>query len=303
MRQSPKRLGLSSAALMLALLLVGTAVLAPCLVSAEDGGDGSPIRVLSEIRAEGPGEREPLAPSFASPGGGDILFEQPPYAPGGYWDTYLSDRSHGQLFFEDFWRVSGDIDDIHWYGLSLNPYTSYNCDPTGMEFQIIFYHDAGGAPGAPVATFSNVIPAITYYDTYEGYYTAYRFEVADLGTPVGLTEGWVSIESTSSPYGCAFFWLTSPAGNWYAAYWQYGYMCIWSVNLAFALTAAEVPPPPPPPSNVKYLHAEDGLIDLGDPVGTQWHELWPIFCRQYHLSGWEDNGDGVLSYCDRIDMY
>jgi hypothetical protein len=45
------------------------------------------------------------------------------------------------------------------------------------------------------------------------------------------------------------------------------------------------------------------LIDITDPVGTQWHELWPIFCRQYHLSSWEDNGDGVLSRCDWIDMY
>jgi hypothetical protein len=42
---------------------------------------------------------------------------------------------------------------------------------------------------------------------------------------------------------------------------------------------------------------------LTEPVGTQWHELWPIFCREYHLSSWEDNGDGILSYCDTIDMY
>ena len=57
------------------------------------------------------------------------------------------------------------------------------------------------------------------------------------------------------------------------------------------------------PANVKYLHAEGGWMNITDPVGTQWHELYPVFCRHYHLSSWEDNGDGVLSYCDQIDMY
>jgi len=62
--------------------------------------------------------------------------------------------------------------------------------------------------------------------------------------------------------------------------------------------------PPPPPPNVKYLHSTDGLFNLTEPIGTQWHELWPIFCREYHLSSWNDtSGDGVLSYCDQIDMY
>jgi hypothetical protein len=58
------------------------------------------------------------------------------------------------------------------------------------------------------------------------------------------------------------------------------------------------------PANSIYLHAEDGLIDLGNPVDTQWHELWPFFCHEYHLSSWNDtSGNGVLSHCDWIDMY
>jgi hypothetical protein len=64
------------------------------------------------------------------------------------------------------------------------------------------------------------------------------------------------------------------------------------------------PPTPPPAPNCIYLHCEDGLFNLTEPVDTQWHELWPIFCREYHLSSWNDtSGDGVLSYCDQIDMY
>ena len=61
--------------------------------------------------------------------------------------------------------------------------------------------------------------------------------------------------------------------------------------------------PRPANANLKYLHVEDGWMNITDPLDTQWHELWPIFCREYHLSSWEDNGDGVLSRCDQIDMY
>ena len=64
------------------------------------------------------------------------------------------------------------------------------------------------------------------------------------------------------------------------------------------------PAAPIGPGNCIYLHCEDGLFNLTAPVDTQWHELWPFFCRQYHLSSWNDtSGDGVLSHCDWIDMY
>lgn len=57
------------------------------------------------------------------------------------------------------------------------------------------------------------------------------------------------------------------------------------------------------PPTAKYLHGEDGLFNLTEPVGTQWNELHPLFGRDYHLSSWEDNGDGVLSRCDTINLY
>jgi hypothetical protein len=62
--------------------------------------------------------------------------------------------------------------------------------------------------------------------------------------------------------------------------------------------------PTPPSPHLKYLHSEVGLFNLTDPIGTQWHELWPFFCKEYHLSSWNDtSGDGVLSRCDWVDMY
>jgi hypothetical protein len=58
------------------------------------------------------------------------------------------------------------------------------------------------------------------------------------------------------------------------------------------------------PGNRIYLHCEDGLFNLTAPLDTQWHELWPFFCNQYHLSSWNDtSGNGALSHCDWIEMY
>jgi len=55
-------------------------------------------------------------------------------------------------------------------------------------------------------------------------------------------------------------------------------------------------------------HVEDLAIDIilnekiTDPVCTWWHELYPDFCNEHHIVGWEDNGDGILSPCDTVDL-
>jgi len=52
-----------------------------------------------------------------------------------------------------------------------------------------------------------------------------------------------------------------------------------------------------------YFDATNSQIDLANPVGTQWHELYPSYCQApYTITGWKDNGDGVLSYCDTLAM-
>jgi hypothetical protein len=66
------------------------------------------------------------------------------------------------------------------------------------------------------------------------------------------------------------------------------------------LILQKVAPPPP----AIHLDAEPPiLIDLTDPVGTEWHELYPEYCNSYRLSSWEDtDGNGVLDYCDQIKL-
>jgi hypothetical protein len=57
-----------------------------------------------------------------------------------------------------------------------------------------------------------------------------------------------------------------------------------------------------------WCHVEEVAIDIilnekiTDPVCTYWHELYPEFCNEYHIEGWEDNGDGLLSPCDFVDL-
>jgi hypothetical protein len=52
-----------------------------------------------------------------------------------------------------------------------------------------------------------------------------------------------------------------------------------------------------------HLDANDPIdptVPITNPICTSWHELYPDFCNGYHLSDWEDNGDGFLSPCDQI---
>jgi hypothetical protein len=57
-----------------------------------------------------------------------------------------------------------------------------------------------------------------------------------------------------------------------------------------------------------WCHVEELAVDIilnekiADPVCTDWHELYPEFCNWYHVEGWTDNGDNLLSPCDSVDL-
>lgn len=44
------------------------------------------------------------------------------------------------------------------------------------------------------------------------------------------------------------------------------------------------------------------VVDIIDPICTDWHELCPDKSNNYHCTSWEDNGDGYLSPSDQIDL-
>jgi hypothetical protein len=75
------------------------------------------------------------------------------------------------------------------------------------------------------------------------------------------------------------------------------------VTLTINLTEEYVPEP-------VLLYAEfTGSFDMFyepimNPIGTVWHVIYPNenYSRIFQITSWEDNGDGVLSYCDQIDV-
>jgi hypothetical protein len=53
-----------------------------------------------------------------------------------------------------------------------------------------------------------------------------------------------------------------------------------------------------------FIELETGWTGYYDvitlPECTQWYEVYPYYCRRYHLEKWFDNCDSKLSYCDQI---
>jgi hypothetical protein len=192
----------------------------------------------------------------------------------------------------------------------------------------LIYPDAGGVPGGYPGTGGELWShscsggASEVSISYTGGSWMYPEVTLDIvqaqGAPLYLPPGryWLVFYSVSP--NVQYFYVRHSAGTtnlapaqimsptgysgrpttWTA--WTTAYPVNSSHDLAFRLEGTF----PPPPPGVKYLHSTGGWFNLTEPIGTQWHELWPVFCREYHLSSWNDTGvDGVLSYCDIIDMY
>ncbi len=167
---------------------------------------------------------------------GEVIFSQTYYLPTESWNFYTSDLGLGWYVQEDFFEVGSDIGDIEWYGLDFNWNTYVPGNPTGMTFNIIFYEDSGGAPGAEVANFANIEP--TFEDTGLAYSSwgdmwYWQFE---LPSTVTLSAGWVGIQSTYCPDGSMFLWAIGPDGNLNGR--QNGASV--GANFAYSLTAPNI---------------------------------------------------------------
>jgi hypothetical protein len=50
----------------------------------------------------------------------------------------------------------------------------------------------------------------------------------------------------------------------------------------------------------KYLEPRDIPPHGRNPMCQMWHEVYPEWCGEWHVDGWEDDGDGVVSVCDWV---
>ncbi len=171
--------------------------------------------------------------------GGNVIFSQMPYLPNESWAAYTSAKNLAWLCQEDFWGINNvTIDDVHWWGLTWIWNSGwYQGVPDGMTFDIIFYQNNAGAPGAvvPPSPFYNVVPTYTNTGLLYNGWPMYYFEATI--PSVYLTNGWLSIQSNASQNLSSFLWMTSPQGNLNAL--QNGASL--AHNLAFNLTYTPKP--------------------------------------------------------------
>ncbi|DAC71962.1 MAG TPA: hypothetical protein DSN98_07595, partial [Thermoplasmata archaeon] len=117
-------------------------------------------------------------------------------------------------------------------------------DPALLVFDIIFYEDNAGLPGAVVSTFTGL--SATYEDTgiqYAGVYEMYKWSVT-LPDAVDMTGGWISIQSEIPSDSGNLMWATGPDGNLNAQQLQSGVLVPLGQNMAYDLGKADEYWPP-----------------------------------------------------------
>ena len=157
------------------------------------------------------------------------IFSQPPAAtttlPG-----YSDESDNGLRAFDNFSGVEAPITGLAWWGgtISINPCTRVN-----DHFEVAFYTNNGGQPGALVAseTFS---PTAIPTGAYDGFSELLRYTVT-FSEPVDLSAGWVSVYGIDDWSGCFFYWANAASGDNLAYSSAFGSM---PTDFAFCLRMA-----------------------------------------------------------------
>lgn len=137
------------------------------------------------------------------------LFDQSPTPVDGNWTHATSEQNPGWICQENFNSVSGIICDIHFWGLNLMYAGGWAaCDPpeNPMEFEIIFYQDVGGAPGAIVQVYNVILPGTPTGEMYADIYHMYAYDTV-LDPCLDMIAGWVSIQGQGDVI-CWFLWTS-----------------------------------------------------------------------------------------------
>ncbi|MBN2561905.1 MAG: PPC domain-containing protein [Phycisphaerae bacterium] len=140
------------------------------------------------------------------------VYEQPVHGPDDPWTAGVSDAGFPYLRYEDFSGLTSPICDVHWWGLEADA-SFVNCVQDPDTFEVKFYADDAGQPGAEVCSYT-VTP--TRVDTGYVYHTTYLLTLwefsVDLDPCCDLADGWVSIQGVGDA-ACRFWWMDSPGGD------------------------------------------------------------------------------------------
>jgi hypothetical protein len=182
-------------------------------------------------------------PLLDCPGGS--LFGQTPDDPDAAWSFGTSEvnvSGTNYLRFESY-NVISPICDIHWWG--INAYLSGSwqaCTDSDPTYQIKFYADSAGVPGAEVASYT-VTPTITPTGIiYAGLFNMAYFSVPSLSPCVTEFNGWVSIQGLGDNT-CWFLWASSHDGDLSSCIMTNGVQdcTTYLYDLAVCLTGVYVP--------------------------------------------------------------
>ncbi len=118
--------------------------------------------------------------------------------------------------YENFTSDLFGITDFHWWGLSLfwTGAGFADCDPTGLTFDLTFYDDAAGQPGAEICSFPGLAPtAVDAGLLYSGY-PLYSWDVTGLAPTCAPTgAAWVSLQSQPNAADCTLMWISGTGGD------------------------------------------------------------------------------------------
>ncbi len=150
------------------------------------------------------------APPPACPEGS--LFSQPAAEPSDSWFAGKSDVATGYLRYESYAVAEGmSIAGLRVWGLRLYYSGSWSaCGEDPMPFEIKFYPDVSGLPGAATCSYSVSANGYPAGQVFNGF-PLYRYDI-ELGSPCMQQSGWVSVQGAGDPL-CWFLWMSSPTGN------------------------------------------------------------------------------------------
>jgi len=178
----------------------------------------------------------------------DSMFSQAPHLPADPWNVEVNELGWSPRLVDNFSGLTDSICDVHWWGFEVESQPERISCVKQVPFEIIFFADDMGWPGAVVAQ-RVVTPQRTNTGLdYEGEELVYyEVDFAD-GECVDLAAGWITILAGDDPQNpdCLFYWVTSPDGDGISVY-DYGEGTEPGIlDWAFCLTPPDATPTPTP---------------------------------------------------------
>jgi hypothetical protein len=147
----------------------------------------------------------------------------------------LSDDLTCYTSYDNFYGLTEPIGKIIFWGYDIFPSGGnyYACTPPAeKDVEIGFYYDDNGSVGSAISRVQATPVKSECVGSYAfGGATLYRYEV-ELGVPVDLQEGWVSVRAILGQGGCWFAWCLAETGDQFC--WQDCYSSFSGYNLDFA---------------------------------------------------------------------